>query len=94
MGVNSFASANSLPSDTPHCLITVYYTIRAFKTVKNIQHAFSLCNVVRVEEHAGGGGGGGGESLSDNICQLWPSFTTRIKLTIKNLEGPPPRKRI
>lgn len=87
MGVNSFASANSLPSDTPHCLITVYYTIRAFKTVKNIQHAFSLCNVVRVEEHAGGGGG-----LSDNICQLWPSFTTRIKLTIKNLEGPPPRE--
>lgn len=85
MGVNSFASANSLPSDTPNCLITVYYTIRAFKTVKNIQHAFSLCNVVRVEEHAGGG-----EGLSDNICQLWPSFTTRIKLTIKNLEGPPP----
>lgn len=60
MGVNSFASANSLPSDTPNCLITVYYTIRAFKTVKNIQHAFSLCNVVRVEEHAGGGGGRGG----------------------------------
>lgn len=33
---------------------------------------------------------GEGEGLSDNICQLWPSFTTRIKLTIKNLEGPPP----
>lgn len=35
-------------------------------------------------------GEGGGEVLSDNICQLWPSFTTRIKLTIKSLEGPPP----
>lgn len=31
--------------------------------MKNIQHAFSLCNVVRVEEHAGGGGG-------VRVCQI------------------------
>lgn len=57
--------------------------------MKNIQHAFSLCNVVRVEEHADHDHGGGVEGLSD-ICPSWPSFTTRIKLTIKSLEGPPP----
>lgn len=70
MGVNLFVSVNLLLFDILNCLIIVYYIIRVFKIVKNIQYVFFLCNVVRVEEYVGGGGGegGGGEGLLDNIC--------------------------